>query len=50
MVVWERRVGGEGQEEGIRKEHKETGCDGAFECSDAFTGIDTSQNFSNHIL
>lgn len=32
MVVWERRVGGEGQEEGVTKEHKETlGGDEYFE-------------------
>ena len=25
MVVWERRVGGEGQEEGVAKEHGKLG-------------------------
>lgn len=51
MIVWQSRVGREGQEEGITKEHKATfGGDEYFECGDAFTGIVTSQSFSDCIL
>lgn len=51
MVVWERRVRGEGQGEGVTKEQKETfGGDEYFECGDAFTSTHPSQNFSNCVL
>lgn len=44
-------MGGEGQEKGITKEHKETlGGDGYFESGDAFMSIYTSQNFSRCVL
>lgn len=51
MVVWEKRMSGEGQEDRIANKHQETlGGDGCFECGDAFTGTSTPQNLSGYIL